>query len=162
MRPATRTLILTLVGFAFWFVLSGSTAPLTLALGAASAFAVAWSNRDLELVTDALRYSGRVVAYLPWLLKEIVVSAIQVMRIVLDPRLPVDPVLVRVVTGLQSDLARTTFANSVTLTPGTFTVDAENGEFVIHALTRAGAAGLVGEEAEMVRRVAHVFRERSP
>lgn len=161
MRPATRTIVLTVVGFAFWFALSGSTAPLTLALGAVSAFAVARANRDVELVTDALRYAPRAVAYLPWLLKEIVVSAIQVMRIVLDPRLPVDPVLVRVVTGLQGDLARTTFANSVTLTPGTFTVDVENGEFVIHALTRAGAAGLVAEEAEMVRRVAHIYRERS-
>jgi multicomponent Na+:H+ antiporter subunit E len=159
---ATRTLILFVVGFAFWFVLSGSTAPLTLALGASSALAVAWWNRDLELVTEALRHSLRVLAYLPWLLKEIVVSAIGVMRIVLDPRLPIDPALVRVVTDLRSDLARTTFANSVTLTPGTFTVDVENGVFVIHALTRSGAAGLVVEGAEMVRRVAHAFRERTP
>jgi multicomponent Na+:H+ antiporter subunit E len=74
---------------------------------------------------------------------------------VLDPRLPVDPVVVRFKTRLTSDLAVTAFANSITLTPGTVTVDVEEREFVVHALTPQTPAGFAGME----RRVAEAFGE---
>lgn len=144
------------VCFAFWLALSGSVAPLHLALGALSSAAVAWVNRDLEMVSVATRIAPRFLVYLPWLLKEIVVANIQVTRLVLDPRLPVDPVLVRFDTTLSGDLARTTFANSITLTPGTVTLDVEGPEFVVHAVTRA-MADLAG--GAMERRIAAVFEE---
>lgn len=144
------------VCFAFWLSLSGSLAPLPLVLGLASSAVVAWANRDLEIVSLAARASPRFVAYVPWLLKEIVVANIQVARLVLDPRLPIDPVVVRFNTRLSTDLARTTFANSITLTPGTVTLDVEGSELVVHALSRT-MADLAG--GAMERRIAGVFGE---
>ncbi|MBI4011476.1 MAG: Na+/H+ antiporter subunit E [Candidatus Rokubacteria bacterium] len=150
------TLLVFSVCFAFWLALSGSAAPLHLIFGAVSSAAVAWVNRDLEMVSVAARISPRFLAYLPWLLREIAVANIQVVRLVLHPRLPVDPVVVRFETTLRGDLARTTFANSITLTPGTVTLDVEGSEFVVHAVTR-GMADLAG--GMMERRIAAVFEE---
>ena len=116
---------------------------------------VAYLNRDLEVLSTAVRASPRFLAYLPWLFKEIVVANVQVIRIVLDPRLPVAPVLLRFKTRLTSDLAVTTFANSITLTPGTVTVDVEEGALVVHALTPPTPSGMAGME----HRVAEVFGE---
>ena len=144
------------VCFAFWLALSGSLAPLPLTLGVVSSAAVAWANRDLEMVSLAVRVSPRFLAYIPWLLKEIVIANIQVARLVLHPRLPIDPVIVRFETRLGTDLGRTTFANSITLTPGTVTLDIEGSELVVHALTR-GMADLAG--GPMERRIAGVFDE---
>jgi multicomponent Na+:H+ antiporter subunit E len=141
--------------FALWLVLSGHPTPLHLAQGVLSAALVAYLNRDLELLGESVRRGPRFLAYLPWLLKEIVVANVQVVRIVLHPRLPVDPVLVRVGTRLRSDLAVTAFANSITLTPGTVTVDVEGRELVVHALTPQTPASFAGMEG----RVAEAFGE---
>ncbi len=161
MERTARMASVATLGFVFWFMLSGSTAPLTLSLGVLSALLVAWWNRELELVSDALRWAPRFIAYLPWLLKEIWLSALGVMKVVLDPSLPADPTVVRISTGLRGGLARTTFANSITLTPGTITIDVEDGVFLVHAITRDGAAGLEAEDCEMLRRVAALFGERA-
>ena len=149
-------LIVFFVCLTFWLALSGSLAPLHVALGALSSAAVAWMNRDLEMVSLATRIAPRFLVYLPWLLKEIVIANIQVARLVLDPRLPVDPIVVRFDTTLSGDLARTTFANSITLTPGTVTLDVEGPEMVVHAVTRA-MGDLAG--GQMERRIAEVFEE---
>jgi multicomponent Na+:H+ antiporter subunit E len=143
------------VCFALWLVLSGHPTPLHLVQGVLAAALVAYLNHDLEVLNASVRSSPRFLAYIPWLLKEIVVANVQVVRVVLDPRLPVDPVVVRFKTRLTSDLAVTAFANSITLTPGTVTVDVEEREFVVHALTPQTPAGFAGME----RRVADAFGE---
>jgi len=79
------------------------------------------------------------------------VSGWQVTRIILAPRLPVSPVLVRFRPSQKSTAGLVTHANSITLTPGTITVEADHDSFLVHALTRAGAEGLAG--SEMDRRV---------
>ncbi len=141
----------------FWLLLSGHFEPLVLGLGVASAAAVAWVNRDFEVIADVLRAGPRFVPYVGWLLKEIVLANLQVARIVLDPRLPIDPVVVRYRAPLSTDLALTTLGNSITLTPGTITVDVEGREVTVHALTRAGADGVL--EGSMARRIGRVFRD---
>ena len=72
-------------------------------------------------------------------------------RIVLHPRLPISPTLARFRPSQTSAVGLVTHANSITLTPGTVTIEASHDEFLVHALTRAGAAGLAG--SEMDRRV---------
>jgi len=143
------------VSFGLWLVLSGHPTPLHVAQGVLVAGLVAWLNRDIEAVSASVRCAPRFLAYLPWLLKEIVVANIQVVRVVLAPRLPADPVLLRFPTRLTGDLAVTTFANSITLTPGTITVDVEGAELVVHALTAQTPESFAGME----RRVAEVFGE---
>ena len=66
--------------------------------------------------------------------------------------LPIEPQLVRFKPSQKTDVGLTVHANSITLTPGTITIEAGRDEFLVHALTREGAASLEG--SEMDRRVA--------
>jgi multicomponent Na+:H+ antiporter subunit E len=140
--------------FAFWLLLSGMFTPFLLAAGAASAVAVALLARRMEIADREgvpLHLTLSALAYWPWLVKEILKSGWQVARIILHPRLPVSPALVRFTPSQRSTLGLVTHANSITLTPGTVTVEAAHGEFLVHALTQEGADGLAG--SEMDRRV---------
>ena len=156
MTPPMRAFALVFSAcLALWVLLSGHVAPLDLAMGVAASALVAFANRDIEGVSEMLRWSPRLVAYLPWLLKEIWVANLQVVKLVLDPALPIDPVIVRVRTRFSTDVARTTLANSITLTPGTITLDVEGEEFIVHAITSGGGADVIA--GGMARRVGSVF-----
>jgi multicomponent Na+:H+ antiporter subunit E len=144
----------------FWLVLSGHYTPLYIGLGLLSAAVVTWLNRRDEIVSDVVRALPGLLRYSAWLLWQIVQSNLQVARLVLDPRLPIDPQVVRVRTGMRQDLAVATLANSITLTPGTVTVEIEGDELVVHALTPATAAAVAA--GEMARRVARVYGEPAP
>jgi multicomponent Na+:H+ antiporter subunit E len=150
-------LVVFLAGLALWWLLSDRYTLVSLLMAVGSAALVAWLNVERQALTDVLPATARLVPYTAWLLKEIVVANIQVARVILDPRLPIDPVLLRLPTPLASDVALTTLGNSITLTPGTITLEAEGSTLVVHALTRQAADGLA--EGAMVRRVAHVWRE---
>jgi len=93
----------------------------------------------------------RALVYWPWLLKEIAKSAWEVSKIILNPRLPISPTLVRFAPSQKTDVGLVMHAQSITLTPGTITIEAEPGEFLVHALTQAGGRGVIG--SEMDRRV---------
>lgn len=144
----------------FWLVLSGHYTPLYIGLGLVSAAVVTWLNRRDEIVSDVVRALPQLLTYAPWLLVQIVRSNLQVARLVLHPRLPIDPVVVRYRTGMRRDLAVATLANSITLTPGTVTVDLDGDELVVHALTPDTAAAVAS--GEMARRVARVYGEAAP
>ena len=144
------------VCFALWLLLSGHWDALHVALGAAASGLVVWLNRGQEDITAAVRALPRVAWYLPWLLGAIVRSNLAVVRIVLDPRLPIDPVVVRLRPAVRGPLAVTTLANSITLTPGTITLDTDDGVMTVHALTPDGLAEI---ESGLARRVAWVFGE---
>jgi multicomponent Na+:H+ antiporter subunit E len=139
----------------FWLALSGHWDALHVGLGAAAAALVTALNRREQALTGMVRRLPWLTAYAGWLLLEIVRSNLHVARIVLDPRLPVDPVVVRVPAPPGGDLVVTTYANSITLTPGTVTLDVEDGEMVVHALTPASATAVTS--GGMARRVARVF-----
>ena len=144
----------------FWLALSGHFGVLEIALGVVAAALVTATNRDIDRLGPFLRVLPRFIAYVPWLMKEIALANWQVMMIVLDPRLPIDPVVGRFEAPLRSDLALTTLGNSITLTPGTITVDVDGREFLVHSLM--GREAIAGCEGPMARRVAHVFREHVP
>ncbi|OGA24360.1 MAG: hypothetical protein A3I02_08450 [Betaproteobacteria bacterium RIFCSPLOWO2_02_FULL_67_26] len=143
-----------IVLFAFWLLLSGYFEPFLIVAGAGSALGVVLLARRMDVV-DAegypLRLGWRVLLYWPWLFKEIAKSAWGVARIIVAPRLPISPTLVRVQPTQKSAVGVVTYANSITLTPGTISVEVARGEILVHALTRESAAGLL--EGEMDRRV---------
>lgn len=140
--------------FAFWLLMSGIYVPFQVAAGLFSAILVAWLARRMEMV-DAeghpVHLGLSVLWYWPWLFKEIVVSAWTVTRIILSPRLPISPTLVRFKPLQDTAVGLVTHGNSITLTPGTIALEVEKDEFLVHALTREGAQGVVG--SEMDRRV---------
>ncbi|MGE0358005.1 MAG: Na+/H+ antiporter subunit E [Burkholderiales bacterium] len=140
--------------FVFWVLLSGYFTPFLLTAGAVSAFAVVVFARRLELVDPEghpVDFSGSALRYWPWLGVEIVKSAWDVSRLIVDPKLPISPTLVRVKPTQVSAVGRVVYANSITLTPGTVTVVAGREEFLVHAITRAGAESLAA--GDMDRRV---------
>ena len=152
-----RFIALVLALFAFWLLLSGMYTPFLVLAGLGSSIAVAllaWRMGAADPEGHPVQLALSAVSYWPWLVKEIAVSGWQVASIILDPRLPISPTLVRFTPGQSSTVGLVTHANSITLTPGTITVEADETGFVVHALTRAGAEGLAG--SEMDRRVARL------
>jgi multicomponent Na+:H+ antiporter subunit E len=91
--------------------------------------------------------------YWPWLLKEIVKTAWQVSVAILHPKLPITPRVVRFKPSQKTEVGLVILANSITLTPGSMTIEARPDEFVVHALTEESAAS-VGAGSDMDRRVA--------
>ena len=149
-----RALSLVIILFAFWLLLSGYFVPFLLTMGVLSAIAVALLSERMNLVDHEghpIQLSWRLIFYWPWLFKEILISAWSVSRVILNPRLPVSPTLVRAKTSQKTTVGLVTYANSITLTPGTISVDVKPGEILVHALTREAAEGLL--EGEMDRRV---------
>jgi multicomponent Na+:H+ antiporter subunit E len=140
--------------FVFWLLLSGNFTAFLVTMGAVSAVAIALLGRRMDLIDHEghpIHLSWRVLGYWPWLIKEIAKSACEVSRIIVNPRLPISPTLVRVKTSQKTVVGVVTYANSITLTPGTISVDVKRDEILVHALTREGAEGLL--EGEMDRRV---------
>jgi multicomponent Na+:H+ antiporter subunit E len=157
---ARQALALVATLYAFWLLLSGIYTPFLLAAGLAAAIAVAalaWRMEVLDPEGHPIHLAlAAVFGYWPWLAKEIVKSGWQVSRIIVDPRLPISPTLVRFRPSQASSVGLVTHANSITLTPGTITVEAGPEEFLVHALTREAAAGVVA--SEMDRRVRRLDR----
>ena len=146
-----------IVLYVFWVLLSGYFEPFLLAAGAGSALCVVLLSRRMRIVDregHPIQMIASIVLYWPWLIKEIAKSAWDVSRIILDPRLPISPVLVRFKPSQQTQVGLATHANSITLTPGTITVEASQNEFLVHALTQAGGAGVI--DSDMDRRVSKV------
>jgi multicomponent Na+:H+ antiporter subunit E len=156
--------------FAFWFMLSGRTDPEHLIIGAASSVGIAVIYRPLVL----FRWRGRprqethpfwelpwlrLLGYLPYLSWEIIRANIQVAILILSPRLPIQPSMVEFEKRLPGPVAQLILAHSITLTPGTVTVDVVGDRFLIHALWEKAARGLVpeGREGEMPTRVGALF-----
>jgi multicomponent Na+:H+ antiporter subunit E len=151
-----RIVSLAIALFVFWLLLSGHFDPFLVVSGAAASILIAALGRPLGYANEEghpIEFVGRGLLYWPWLLKEIVKSALAVARIILDPALPISPRLVRVRASQKTAVGTVTYANSITLTPGTITVEVDRHarEFVVHALTGGAVAGLA--EGEMDRRV---------
>lgn len=145
------------VMLAFWVVMSGMFDAFHLTLGLISCLLVAHFSHDLLLEGDAKRW-GRdfvgILLYLPWLLWQIVLSNLHVAYVVLHPRMLdlIDPQLIRFKTILKRPISKVTFAQSITLTPGTITVNIHEDEFLVYALTRQTAEELPGEMEQRVAR----------
>ena len=133
--------------FLFWLGLSGHYTPFLVGSGMVVALVVAF----LGIRSGYSDEEGHPVDYIlnglfywPWLIWEIAKSSFAVARVIIDPRLPISPRLVRIKASQRNPVGIATFANSITLTPGTITVEVHrrNHEFLIHALTRESAAGV--------------------
>ncbi|HET6564233.1 MAG TPA: Na+/H+ antiporter subunit E [Xanthomonadales bacterium] len=149
-----RRIIAAILLFALtWLLWSGFYTPLLLMLGAASCalvtfLAIRTGFFDRELYT--LHLGPRLPAYWWWLIREIIKANFTVARIVLHPRLPIQPRIIRIDASGLPNASQATLANSITLTPGSLTLDIDNNRIEVHCLTAESAADL--EQGEMLRR----------
>jgi len=153
----SRRLLLCIILFAFWIALTATLALYDLVLGAVcSAFVAVLTVALLGRALDP-RITPMVLLRLPWfllrLIWEIIKANYDVAKIILHPRLPIDPEIVEYRTYLPGDLPRTVFSDSITLTPGTVTVELEEDLLKIHCLCPYHQEGLAGLE----RMVAWLF-----
>ena len=137
-----------------WLLWSGHTEVLLLAFGAVSVLVVLGISQRMDRVADAPRLYTlgiRPLGYLPWLFWEIVKANLVVARVILDPGLPISPRVVRVRALQKTALGQAIFANSITLTPGTLSLEVGSGSILVHALTAESAEGVL--DGGMNRRV---------
>ena len=122
--------------FAVWLLLVGTLAPAELVAGAIVALLTSWLSLPRLALLDGLRISlalpWHVLRFLAVFLVALVESNIDMARRVLAPELPIRPAIVEVATGLRSRLGRLLLANSITLTPGTLTVDVLEDRLCVH------------------------------
>lgn len=142
------SLVFSICLFLFWLALAGFSWQVIGAGLLAVAF-VTWLNRD-SLATLAekkliFRAKGIIIlsGYLISLLWQIVLANIDVAKLVLNPKMPLQPTIVTFNPGLKSSLSKTILANSITLTPGTLTIDVSEDVFTVHALTTSAAQTVV-------------------
>ena len=137
-----------------WWLLSGYVIPLILALGAGSILFVVWIAHRMDAVdheSHPIHLAVRGVAYFPWLLWEIVKANFDVAKAIVVGGDAIRARLLVVKATQPSEVGRVTFANSITLTPGTVTIGAEDDVLTIHSLTPGSYEGL--ETGDMDRRV---------
>lgn len=156
-------LITFLILFCVWVLLSGKFDLFHLSLGIVSCIIVTLFSGDLlfpEKKTKGLVRSWvRFIKYIPWLLYQIFLANLYVLYLVFHPRMMdlIDPKVIRFQSKLKKDLSLVTFANSITLTPGTITVYVSvTGDFQVHSIDKRSRETLPGE---MESRVAKAFGE---
>lgn len=173
--PRLRHLVpLALALMTLWIVLSGEIDWFHLTAGMLSALAITFGTNRLLMLPPAIGPASlhpfaahpwrRLITYVPWLFWQIVISSVQIAYVVMHPKLPIAPCMLSFQVKLPHALARLTLANSITLTPGTVTVDVQGDEFLVHALTKTSSQGLLPTtgQGDIQRRVASLFTDNEP
>jgi len=147
-------LSLGLVLFSFWILLSGHYTVITLTAAMLSTIFVVAMTARMKLIDregHPTYLLWRVIGYHPWLVRQILGSAWDLSKLILDPKLPISPTIVEVRGTQKTAVGIATYANSITLTPGTLSARLHGNDILVHAITREGAKHL--KKGEMDRRV---------
>lgn len=149
-----RTIIATSLIFFFWFMLSGHTETLLIVLGILSSLLTIYLSHRMNIIdreSYPFHLSSRLLRYYPYLAKEIILANIDVIKRILKPGNSISPQVFTVPAAKKTDLSKVVYANSITLTPGTVTLDLSGDEIKIHALSKEAAEDLkTGQMAKAV------------
>jgi multicomponent Na+:H+ antiporter subunit E len=155
----SSVLLLLLVLAISWLLWSGLYKPLVMGLGAFSCLISAYLAHRMGFFRHHQALFGllpRLPGYWLWLLREIIISSIDVAKLILSPSLPISPTTVVLEAEAQTDVGQVILGNSITLSPGTVTLDVHEGKLLIHCLTVEGAMEL--QKGEANRRAAALER----
>jgi multicomponent Na+:H+ antiporter subunit E len=158
-----KNLVFILFLWFFWIILTGNFSFFSLLVGLACVFLTVFLCQSFFAEhLDKFRMSpGLILRHFPYallLFKEIVKANLDVAERVLDPRLPIDPSIVRLKSPVKGELAQTALANSITLNPGTLTIDVKDDEFYIHCLAEEYVEGVF--EGPLQRWLIWLYREK--
>ena len=153
-----QTLILkTLSFFLLWLLLSESFGLFHMGLGLLVALGVAWFNTDRSTSRSTIPRL-RILWYFPWLVGRILQSGFHLSVLILHPALPIDPKLIRYRTKLREEAGIVLLCNSITLTPGTITVEVNSRDLVVHVMDDKSAEDVTSLRIE--QQIAGLFGER--
>ena len=156
----TRALFLILFLGLVWILLSGHYTPLLLTLGVLSCLIVWYFSHKMDLVDHEghpLHLQPiKLMIYWLWLCAEVVKSNFDVALRIIKPSLPIQPRVFTVPTSQRTELGQVIYANSITLTPGTVSIDMRGHEIEVHALAGESANALL--TGDMDRRITAVER----
>ena len=145
--------------FLFWLLLSGHYDTFHIAIGIFCCLLISYTSSDFLFVhvgaDDTHLIIPQLITYIPWHLYQIIVSNIYVAKLVFSPLSQLNPRILPYQTKLTNGLALVTFANSITLTPGTITIDLDEHTFLVHAIDDKVADDLL--TGEMEDRIEKVF-----
>ncbi len=138
---------------AFWLMVTGNITVLNLFLGAVIGTGIAYFNRELiftyrELPPLTPHNTWILIRHVGLLVYEIIKANWIMARIVLSPRMRIDPGLVILRPKIKSEMIQVALANSISLTPGTLTLDVKDDVFTIHIIDAAGAPALADWNVE--------------
>ena len=146
----------------FWILMSGLFDLWHFPLGIIACALVAYMSHDFLFKDIGSKNKHleviRFIKYLPWLFYQIVLANLHVAYLALHPNMArlIDPHIIRFKTRLKKEMSLVTFANSITLTPGTITVLIEREYFYVHAISYYVAEALPGD---MEKKAGHIFME---
>ncbi len=151
---------------ALWLVLSGHFGLEHIIYGALSVLLVIWLNYKVihvpmsngEQIHGTNVIIHRMVLYLIWLLWQIIKSGTYVAYLTIHPKMPINPMVVRFKSRLPNPLAKVILGNSITLTPGTLTLDIKEDYFTVHALAEDVEEELVS--GDMEARVGRLYLDK--
>ena len=144
----------------FWLLLSGYIQPLLLGFGAVSVIVVLFVLKRMDAVDQETLKTGtglRLMRYLPWLIGQIISSSLQVTKLIWGPADKVSPSLAIIKADNIPPHRRALYANSITLTPGTLSVDLVDDEITVHALQKSSIEEL--EQGAMERKITQLWGE---
>ncbi|SVD93239.1 uncharacterized protein METZ01_LOCUS446093, partial [marine metagenome] len=161
-----RSIGLGIALFGLWLLLSGIYTPLLIILGIGSSALVAWIAHRMN-VTDhegfPIHFTWKAITYWPWLFWEIIKANLAVSRVILKKEISIEPTLLRIPANQKSELGQVTYANSITLTPGTVSIAVGEGMIDVHALTQEAAddlkTGRMNERACRLEGIDHDRKE---
>ena len=150
-----KTFSFSVLLFAFWLLLSGHFEPLLLGLGLASVALTMFLAQRMDVIDHEsypLHLSTRFPAFFAYLFKEILLANIDVVKRIMAFRgASISPQLIKIPLPQKTDLGRVIYANAITLTPGTVSVELTSNEITVHALSREAAEDLSsGAMAKMI------------
>ena len=132
-----KSVTLFIVLFGFWLLMSGYYTPLILSLGVISCLLCVYltiKGKFLDNETLPIYFFPRLIQYTLWLIKEILKSNIATAKVIIMKL--EEPELFSVKASQKTNEGKVTYANSITLTPGTVTTQIKNDTFEVHALTK--------------------------
>ena len=148
-------IITTLIMFAFWILLSGEFTFILILSGVIFSCIVSFMCHDFFIGNANIKLETirilKTIRYLPWLMWQIFLCNIDVVKMTFNPNMPISPTVISFDPELKTDMGIVTLANSITLTPGTVTITGAKNKFLVHAITESAAESLM--EGEMQRRV---------
>ena len=149
-----RKIIAAFLIFVFWFLLSGHTEVLLIALGVLSTLLVVFLSSRMKIIDHEsypVHLSLKLLPYFVYLGKEILLSNLDVMKRIITPGRSIKPAIEQLPLDKQTDLGKVIYANSITLTPGTVTVEMADKTLTVHALNKDGLTDL--EKGTMASKV---------